>query len=527
MKTYFIIFFILLFSITSNAQNTFNKVFYPSSTQKLITSVTVFDGKTIFVGIDVDSFQFVGNMVLFELDINGDIINQKILKNDSIDLMCWNKSLLGIDDTLYLVCYENLGSTYNRNALYTLNFTDTIKTVSLNLPSPDFSLRPDGMTRLNNEFFVIGLYQNLTVPSMFADVYFSKVSKSYELIWTKKIGSNWDDIVNNGAIKSSTNNTILLGYTQDNRNLTTQNYIFKSIIEERDTAGNLLRQYVSPNGRLQTMLSDIVPNADGSLVYACQQAWEVYHPSVSSFEMNGLVVKLDSNFNEVWNLPVRGDRAIEGMALPLRNIVKATSNGGGYVASGSFAEIDYINNTGKGNGLILRIGENGDSLWARKIIYPGQTNNFDNMFYDLKETPDKGFIMCGSLRQLDTITYPLPNNFTYGWVVKTDSMGCVVPGCHLYDGLAENKMPSHVMKVFPNPADDMISIYYKAATMPVNAELHVYNQEGKLLQKLAITSNDATYMFPLINYTSGIYFVSLIEQGEKVQTEKIIVNRSW
>ena len=67
MKTYFIIFFILLFSITSNAQNTFNKVFYPSSTQKLITSVTVFDGKTIFVGIDVDSFQFVGNMVLFEL----------------------------------------------------------------------------------------------------------------------------------------------------------------------------------------------------------------------------------------------------------------------------------------------------------------------------------------------------------------------------------------------------------------------------------------------------------------------------
>jgi hypothetical protein len=73
----------------------------------------------------------------------------------------------------------------------------------------------------------------------------------------------------------------------------------------------------------------------------------------------------------------------------------------------------------------------------------------------------------------------------------------------------------------------MISIYYKAATMPVNAELHVYNQEGKLLQKLAITSNDATYMFPLINYTSGIYFVSLIEQGEKVQTEKIIVNRSW
>jgi hypothetical protein len=58
--------------------------------------------------------------------------------------------------------------------------------------SPDFSLRPDGMTRLNNEFFVIGLYQNLTVPSMFEDVYFSKVSKSYEIIWTKKIGSNWD-----------------------------------------------------------------------------------------------------------------------------------------------------------------------------------------------------------------------------------------------------------------------------------------------------------------------------------------------
>ena len=45
------------------------------------------------------------------------------------------------------------------------------------------------------------------------------------------------------------------------------------------------------------------------------------------------------------------------------------------------------------------------------------------------------------------------------------------------------------------------------------------------MQKLAIASNDATYMFPLINYASGIYFVSLMEQGKKVQTEKIMVNR--
>jgi hypothetical protein len=525
MKTYFIIFFILLFSITSNAQNTFNKVFYPSSTQKLITSVTVFDGKTIFVGIDVDSFQFVGNMVLFELDINGDLINQKTLKNDSIDLMCWNKSLLGIDDTLYLVCYENLGSVYNRNALYALNFTDTLRTVSLNLPPPDYTISPQGLTILNQEYYVLGNFENNVISSNSGDIFLSKISKHFENIWTRKFGTNFLEYGYYSSIKPSFNNTIFLGYNKDNRNLTTQNYIFKSIIEERDTAGDLLRQYVSPNGRMQTMLSDIVPNADGSLVYACQQAWEVYHPSVSSFEMNGLVVKLDSNFNEVWNLPIRAFRNIGGTALPLRNIIKASSNGGGYAASGTLYEIDTINNNGKGNGLLLRIAENGDSLWARKIIYPGQTINFDNMFYDLKETPDKGFIMCGSLQPLDTATNPFNNYFTYGWVVKTDSMGCIVPGCHLYDGLAENKMPNHLMKVFPNPADDMISIYCKAATMPVNAELHLYNQEGKLLQKLAITSNDATYMFPLINYASGIYFVSLMEQGKKVQTEKIIVNR--
>jgi hypothetical protein len=276
---------------------------------------------------------------------------------------------------------------------------------------------------------------------------------------------------------------------------------------------------------MQTMLSDIVPNADGSLVYACQQAWEVYHPSVSSFEMNGLVVKLDSNFNEVWNLPVRGIRVIAGNPLPLRNIIKASSNGGGYAASGSLLDVNDLTGADRNYGLLLRVSENGDSLWARKIVYPGQENKFGNMFYDLKETPDKGFIMCGSLQPVDTTTNPFNNYFTYGWVVKTDSMGCVVPGCHLYDGLTENKMPSHVMKVFPNPADDMISIYYKAATMAVDAELHLYNQEGKLLQKLAITSNDATYMFPLINYASGIYFVSLVEQGMKVKTEKIIVNR--
>jgi hypothetical protein len=78
MKKLFIILGLFTNISSSNAQSTFNKVFYPSSTQKLITSVTVFDGKTVIVGIDVDSFQFVGNMVLFELDINGDIIKQEI-----------------------------------------------------------------------------------------------------------------------------------------------------------------------------------------------------------------------------------------------------------------------------------------------------------------------------------------------------------------------------------------------------------------------------------------------------------------
>jgi len=524
MKALQIVCIILFLSQTLNAQNTFNKVFYPSSTQKLITSVTVFDGKTIFVGIDVDSFQFVGNMVLFELDLNGNVINEKIYKNDSIDLMCWNKSLLGQSDTLYLVCYENLGSVYNRNALYALNFTDTLKTVSLNLPAPDYTISPQAMIKVDNEFYILGNFENIVLPSNSGDIFFTKISNNFEIIWSKKFGTNFLEYGYLSSLKHTVNNTILLGYNKDNRSISNHNYIFKSIIEERDTAGNLLRQYVSPNGRLQTMLSDIVPNADGSLVYACQQAWEVYVTSVSDFEMNGLIVKLDSNFNEVWNLPIRAFKNISGTALPIRNISKVTDSGGGYIASGTLYEIDTINNTGKGYGLIQKVSENGDSLWARKIVYPGQENNFINMFYDLKETPDKGFIMCGSLQPADTATNPFNNNFTYGWVVKTDSMGCVVPGCHLYDGLQENKIPTHVMKVFPNPADDMISIYYNAAKLAQNSSMLLFNQEGKLLTTLNITSNNATYMIPLMNYPSGIYYLSLYEGDTIIKTEKIIIN---
>lgn len=82
---------------------------------------------------------------------------------------------------------------------------------------------------------------------------------------------------------------------------------------------------------------------------------------------------------------------------------------GGYAIFGSYYD-SVINNV---QGLLLRIDENGDSLWKQTYGYAGHRY----FFIGGKETPDHGFIMVG-YKQLS------PTQSTgHVWVVKTDSLG--------------------------------------------------------------------------------------------------------
>ena len=95
---------------------------------------------------------------------------------------------------------------------------------------------------------------------------------------------------------------------------------------------------------------------------------------------------------------------------------------------------------------LVRFSSEGDSLWTREYtLFSGSHG-----FWDVQHTSDGGFVCTGAAFSLAPLDPGIQTNQVI-WVVKTDSMGCVVPGCHTV-GVEEYVMDlNEHLRVWPNP----------------------------------------------------------------------------
>jgi hypothetical protein len=138
------------------------------------------------------------------------------------------------------------------------------------------------------------------------------------------------------------------------------------------------------------------PTSDGGYVIAGEADGE------SGIALH--LIKTDADGNEIWTREFGGPNDVMPRAI------QRTSDDGyvvtGYVDSHGATSYDVY---------LLRIDENGDSLWA--MTYGGA--NVD-LGYSVKQTLDGGFLITGG-------------TWSYGagkediWLIKTDSQGGVVP----------------------------------------------------------------------------------------------------
>jgi hypothetical protein len=130
---------------------------------------------------------------------------------------------------------------------------------------------------------------------------------------------------------------------------------------------------------------------------------------------------------------------------------------------------------------LWKFDANGDSLWLRNYYdFPGIGAGY-SLVYDVLPTSDGGFAMCGEVDQ--SINGPHPNLQTW-FVIKTDSMGCVVPGCQ-FVGLDELAMGlEKTLRAYPNPSTGPFTL---ELDLPDNAPiasdllLQVFDMQGRLV----------------------------------------------
>jgi len=78
---------------------------------------------------------------------------------------------------------------------------------------------------------------------------------------------------------------------------------------------------------------------------------------------------------------------------------------------------------------------------------------------------------------------------------------------------------------FPNPVSDQLRLRYKLPEGAKKAEIRIHDSQGRLVESMEVTNSFDHVLVPS-SYSNGLYFYSLIVNGETIKTEKIIVARN-
>lgn len=171
------------------------------------------------------------------------------------------------------------------------------------------------------------------------------------------------------------------------------------------------------------------------------------------------VCKYDRKFNRLWE-KTYGDMSIgHGLndAVELRN--------GDFAISGSYAQYNATPLvTANYNGSILKISPKGNLRWVRIFDnVPGMGTFRMEQLLSIDTTLEKGFYACG-------IVYGYQPH-GQAWVIKTDSNGCVTPGCPTLT-MAVDSTFTPIPPALPDPVDtstvvtNTLSLHALVATQP-------------------------------------------------------------
>jgi hypothetical protein len=177
---------------------------------------------------------------------------------------------------------------------------------------------------------------------------------------------------------------------------------------------------------------------------------------------------------------------------------------GSYICTGAW----------EGLAVVQKFTPQGDSLWSRYYEWFNSTHQL----YDIEPTSDGGFVATGRAWQGGSDPHPGLETII---VLKTDSLGCVVPGCQ-FVGLEENAMGlQNTLVVYPNPSTGLFTL---ALTLPATVALagdltlQVFDAQGRLVERRNLGRQlEQRIALDLTAQPTGLYSAHLSD-GKRILT---------
>jgi hypothetical protein len=478
----------------------------------LLTSAYPTDSCFYFTGIIADSVSpyLTGNIFL-KYDLDGEPLFLKTLLSSHKTYETWLGNIIPTPDGNLIDVGFTVDST--RKAIL-IKFTpdgDTLFTreyFSYYYPQNPFIVPHQIIMTPLGEFYILNNIEKEN--GIDNDFSVMKLNQDAHLIWQKKYGDTWDDIVRSLII--DTDGGLIIGSSKEKNVI--QNFINRTHIIKIDTAGNIQWEYLSPANILQDAARDMVKTADGGLVVASGRGIEVpINANVGDLRWEkGYVFKLDANKQVVWEVEV--EDSMNPSYLNYFSKLVAVDNGNGFVAAGQFIEL--LSDTARDIfGWLVKVSAEGELLWLRK--HHVVESNLDwHTVYDFKPTADGGFILVGEAKDSDADTLR-----QQAWLLKLDSFGCLVPGCQLADAAQEEAAETGTLLLYPNPAGDYLNFFYRPPAGAPPLRFRIFDAQGQVMKEFAGHPGEMTYIVPVWDWAAGVYFLQA-EVAGRVRAEKFI-----
>jgi hypothetical protein len=246
----------------------------------------------------------------------------------------------------------------------------------------------------------------------------------------------------------------------------------------------------------------VIQTADSNYVFC--GCWTHYAQGTGFNYSKLYMAKLDQQGDVIWEKEYLEEPVLYGN---LRKVVELP-NGDLFTAGfGGNAEHAYL----------LRTDAEGNEIWMRNITHPSLTEFGIQLIYDVIVDNEGWFVGTGWM--LNPNNSPEPGQDL--WVFRTDSMGCLVPGCHIVDNVEVHE-EEVLVSMYPNPVQDLLSVHLKSGPMPRGAELELYDMQGRRHSTTAVNPGATTYILQLGHLPAGMYVLRCVTGGEVVWSGKVV-----
>jgi hypothetical protein len=346
---------------------------------------------------------------------------------------------------------------------------DTIWT-KLFFDNPDFTVFYNHIQTTDGGYALVG-YTNESDAD--GDVLLVKADSDGNMLWYKKYGTSGSDM--GFCIVETPDNGFLIGGSCGLGQI--DGYLVKT-----DSDGNQqwTRHYgnsLYPDGTIYTVLKTLQNE------YLVPLSGYVTDPiSEDFYNRKYNLIKLDADFNEVWNKQY-------GIRAEYTGLGTITLSNDGSI----WATIKDDHNVG-----LFHLSSEGDSI--SKHYYVPQGSIGENALLAIKQTPDNGFIMAGVAYEPQVM-----------WLVKTDSCGCIVEDCDCGGSAVQQFSNELFIEVYPNPANDVL--YFKLPENSQNISIEIYDNLGRLLITNELLGWENT--IDVSGLKQGNYFVRFTSDSEQ------------